>query len=65
MGRRGNVEGGVKNRAAVTLGRLGGKATTPAKREANRLKALAYWRAVRAGAVTHKGRGKDKRKRKT
>ena len=51
------------NPHAAALGRLGGKATSPAKRAANRAKALAYWRAVRSGAVTHKGRGPDKRKR--
>ena len=63
MGRDGNVEGVMKNRAAVTLGRRGGKATSPAKTSANRAKAIAYWRAVRSGTVTHKGRGPDKRKR--
>ena len=51
------------NPHAAALGRLGGKATSPAKSKANRAKALAYWRAVRSRAVTHKGRGPDKRKR--
>jgi hypothetical protein len=45
------------------MGVKGGQATSPAKRKANRAKALAYWHAVRSGAVTHKGRGPDKRKR--
>jgi hypothetical protein len=53
----------MKNRAAIQLGRRGGQATSTAKTAANRAKALAYWQAVRSGAVTHKGRGKDKRKR--
>ena len=48
---------------ASTMGIKGGKATSQAKRNANRAKALAYWQAVRSGAVTHKGRGPDKRKR--
>ena len=48
---------------ASTMGIKGGQATSPAKRKANRAKALAYWHAVRAGTVTHKGRGPDKRKR--
>jgi hypothetical protein len=53
----------MKNRAAIQLGRRGGKATSPAKTRANRAKAIAYWQAVRSGAVNHKGRGPDKRKR--
>ena len=48
---------------AETMGAKGGQATSPAKRKANRAKAIAYWQAVRSGAATHKGRGPDKRKR--
>lgn len=37
------------NKAAQQLGRLGGKATSEAKRRANREKIKAYWADVRAG----------------
>ena len=46
------------NPAAVALGRLGGRATSAKKTAANRAKAAAYWDRVRAGLVTHRGRGK-------
>ena len=39
------------NRAAQQLGRLGGLATSEAKRKANREKIKAYWADVRAGKV--------------
>lgn len=39
------------NKAAQQLGRLGGKATSEAKRRANRAKIKAYWADVRAGKV--------------
>lgn len=39
------------NKAAQQLGRLGGKATSEAKRKANRTKIKAYWADVRAGKV--------------
>ena len=50
-------------RCISCAGAKGGKATSQAKRKANRAKAVAYWQAVRDGAVTHKGRGPDKRAR--
>ena len=39
------------NNAAQALGRLGGKATSEAKRLANRAKIKAYWADVRTGKV--------------
>ena len=39
------------NPAAVELGRLGGKVHSEAKKAAGKLRAVEYWRRVRAGEL--------------
>jgi hypothetical protein len=46
------------NKAAQQLGRLGGKARSEAKTNANRINAQRYWDAVRAGTAKGPRRGK-------
>jgi len=46
------------NKAAQQLGRLGGKARSEAKTNANRINAKRYWDAVRAGTAKGPRRGK-------
>ena len=46
------------NRAAQSLGRLGGKATSEAKTKANREKMRQFWADVRAGKRKAPRRGK-------
>jgi hypothetical protein len=50
------------NSAATQLGRLGGRAKSTAKTEANRAKAVAFWDEVRAGIRKAPKRKKKKRK---
>jgi len=45
------------NRAAQEMGRLGGKAKSEAKTNANRAKARKYWDDVRAGIARPPRRG--------
>ena len=49
------------NLGQIKGGRIGGRASSPAKTKANREKAREYWAAVAAGVVVHRGRGKARK----